>query len=59
MTKDASDSSALEDVWSKHIDLDEQVILQELHMEQLVRGRSFNTNDRSSIKATLKKLIEK
>ena len=28
-------------------------------MEQLIRGRSFSINDRNTIKATLKKLIEK
>lgn len=50
----------LEDLWgTKYIDLDEQSVLSELHTEALQRGRSFSNDDRSKIKATLKKMVEK
>ena len=48
-----------EDMWSRHVDLDEQVLMQELHMEQLVRGRSFSSEDRLKIKGMIRRLIEK
>jgi hypothetical protein len=49
----------LEDLWSKFVDLDEQVMMQELHLESLTRGRSFSQNDREKLKVTVRKLIEK
>jgi len=35
-------NDSLEDIWSRYVDLDEQVMMQELHLEQLNRGRTFS-----------------
>jgi hypothetical protein len=49
----------LEDLWSQLTDLDEQGLMQELHLESQIRGRSFTQDDREKISATLKRLTEK
>ena len=49
----------LEDVWTKFVDLDEQVMMQELHLESLSRGRSFSVDDRTKLKLTVRRVIEK
>eukprot|EP00347_Sterkiella_histriomuscorum_P023756 403333495 len=59
MTRGDSNNAGIEDIWSKFVELDEQSILQELHLEQQCRGRSFSVDDRQKIKATVRRIIEK
>lgn len=52
-------SNHIEDLWTKYVDLDEQLMMQELHLEQQNRGRSFSQEDRVKLKAIVRRLIEK
>lgn len=57
--KSTENVAPLEDLWTKFTDLDEQGLMQELHMESLLRGRSFGNEDRDRIQNALKRMIEK
>jgi len=49
----------MEDLWANLTDLDEQGLMQELHLEAQARGRALNQNDRDKLSATIKRLTEK
>lgn len=53
------EGAPMEDLWANLTDLDEQGLMQELHLEAQARGRALNQNDREKLSATIKRLTEK
>lgn len=59
MTKNNDDMYAMEDIWEKYVDLDEQIFMNENPLDAKLRGRAFSPEDRTKLKNVIKRIIEK